>query len=46
MKSGGIKMSWRNHSTHREETKAVKKALEKAGIKFKKVGHGTGTAWE
>ncbi|MBT9143940.1 MAG: hypothetical protein DDT29_02354 [Dehalococcoidia bacterium] len=38
-------MSWRNHSTHREETKAVKLALKEAGIPFTKVGHGTGSAW-
>ncbi len=37
-------MSWRNHETHREETKAVKTALKDAGITAK-VGHGTGTAW-
>jgi len=37
-------MSWRNQKTHREETKAVKEALKKAGISAK-VGHGTGTAW-
>jgi len=36
---------WRKHQTHREETRAVKKALEKAGIHPKKVGHDTGTAW-
>jgi len=38
-------MSWRKHSTHREETRAVKKALIEAGIPVKKVGHGRGTAW-
>lgn len=38
-------MGWRNHTTHREETKAVKTALTAAGIPFRKVGHGTGTAW-
>lgn len=38
-------MNWRKHSTHREETRAVKKALIEAGIPVKKVGHGTGTAW-
>jgi len=38
-------MSWRKHSTHREETRAVKKALIEEGIPVKKVGHGTGTAW-
>lgn len=37
-------MSWRNHKTHREETKAVKQALERRGIKAK-VGHGKGTGW-
>ena len=37
-------MTWRNHSTHQEETKAVKAALAEAGIKAK-VGHGSGTAW-
>lgn len=36
---------WRRHKTHREETQAVKKALEKAGIKFRHVGHDRGTAW-
>ncbi len=35
---------WRKHKTHREETKAVKDALAKAGLKAK-VGHGSGTAW-
>lgn len=35
---------WRRHKTHREETRAVKRALEKVGIKAK-VGHDTGTAW-
>lgn len=35
---------WRRHKTHREETQAVKKALEQAGIKAK-IGHDTGTAW-
>ena len=38
-------MSWRNHKTHAEETKAVKEALRKARIPFRKVGHGSGTAW-
>ena len=38
-------MTWRNHKTHAEETKAVKDALRKAGIPFRKVGHGSGTAW-
>lgn len=37
-------MSWRNHDSHQEETKAVKKALADAGIKAS-VTHGTGTAW-
>jgi len=37
-------MSWRKHKTHREETKAVKEALSKAGFKAR-VGHGSGTAW-
>lgn len=37
-------MSWRKHETHKEETKAVKQALTKAGIKAT-VGHGRGTAW-
>lgn len=37
-------MSWRNHDSHKEETKAVKKALADAGIKAS-VTHGTGTAW-
>jgi len=35
---------WRNHNTHREETGAVKAALNAAGINCT-VGHGTGTAW-
>jgi len=38
-------MSWRNHKTHLEESKAVKDALVKAGFANVKVGHGTGTAW-
>ncbi len=38
-------MSWRNHKSHREETQAVKEALRKEGIPFRKVEHGTGTAW-
>ena len=38
-------MSWRNHKTHAEETKAVKQALREARIPFRRVGHGTGTAW-
>ena len=37
-------MAWRNQENHREETKAVKKALLDAGIKAN-VTHGTGTAW-
>lgn len=37
-------MSWRNHKSHKEETKAVKQALARKGIKAK-VGHGRGTAW-
>ena len=37
--------SWRNHQTQAEETRAVKDALKKAGLPFRKVGHGTGTAW-
>ena len=38
-------MAWRIQGSHREETKAVKAALDKAGIRYKRVGHGTGTAW-
>ncbi len=38
-------MAWRNHSTHKEETKAVKAALVKAGYADARVGHGSGTAW-
>lgn len=38
-------MSWRNHSNHKEETKAVKAALKAANIPFTRVGHGKGTAW-
>lgn len=38
-------MSWRKQKTHREETKAVKDALKKAGFTNVRVGHGTGTAW-
>jgi len=38
-------MSWRNHKTHREETKAVKDALLKAGFTNVRVGHDRGTAW-
>ena len=37
-------MSWRNHESHKEETKAVKKALTDIGIKAS-VTHGTGSAW-
>lgn len=37
-------MTWRKQENHREETKAVKKALASAGIDAK-VTHGTGTAW-
>ena len=37
-------MAWRNHDTHKEETKAVKAALKALGINAK-VGHGHGTAW-
>jgi len=37
-------MTWRNHDTHKEETKAVKKALQEIGINAT-VHHGTGTAW-
>lgn len=38
-------MSWRKQNSHREETQAVKDALRAAGIRFKSVGHGNGTAW-
>jgi hypothetical protein len=38
-------MTWRNHNSHREETAAVKKALEEAGYKGVRVGHGHGTGW-
>jgi hypothetical protein len=38
-------VSWRKQNSHREETQAVKKALEQAGIKPVSVGHDTGTAW-
>lgn len=38
-------MTWRNHKTHREESKAVKEALLKAEFSNVKVSHGTGTAW-
>ena len=37
-------MAWRNHDNHKEETKAVKKALADNGINAK-VTHGRGTAW-
>jgi len=37
-------MAWRKQKTHREETKDVRAALQRAGINAK-VGHGTGTAW-
>ncbi|MFA5176633.1 MAG: hypothetical protein WC440_00610 [Candidatus Omnitrophota bacterium] len=37
-------MAWRNFDTHREETKAVKAALNAAGINCV-VKHRTGTAW-
>jgi len=38
-------MTWRNQKTHRDETKAVKDALLKAGFTNVRVGHGRGTAW-
>ncbi len=38
-------MGWRKHATRAEETQAVKDALRAAGLPFRKVGHGTGTAW-
>jgi hypothetical protein len=38
-------MNWRNQSTHKDETKAVKVALLAAGLPVVRVGHGTGTAW-
>lgn len=38
-------MSWRKQGSHREETKAVKNALRRAGINPKSVGHDRGTAW-
>lgn len=38
-------MTWRKHRTHREETAAVKAALRAAGIPFRGVSHGRGTAW-
>lgn len=37
-------MAWRNHETHKAETKAVKLALAEAGINAH-VTHGHGTAW-
>lgn len=37
-------MAWRNQANHREETKAVKRALTDSGIEAK-VTHGRGTAW-
>lgn len=37
-------MTWRNQANHREETKAVKRALADSGINAK-VTHGRGTAW-
>ena len=37
-------MAWRKQANHREETKAVKKALADVGIDAK-VTHGRGTAW-
>jgi len=36
--------SWRKHSTHSQETRAVKRALATVGIPAK-VSHGKGTAW-
>lgn len=38
-------MTWRIHPDHWSETKAVKRALAKAGFRHARVGHGTGTAW-
>ena len=38
-------MAWRRHKTHKEETKAVRKALTDKGYKVRHVGHGHGTAW-
>jgi hypothetical protein len=38
-------MTWRNHKSHRDETKAVKEALLKAGYNHVRVNHGTGTTW-
>ena len=37
-------MAWRNHDNHKEETKAVKKALADSRIEAK-VTNGRGTAW-
>lgn len=37
--------TWRRHPDHKTETAAVKAALRAAHIPFRKVGHGTGTAW-
>ena len=37
-------MTWRNFENHKDETKAVKQVLRKAGIAAK-VGHWRGTAW-
>ena len=44
VRNGENTMSFRNHSDHKSETKAVKAALRAAGINAK-VGHGSGTAW-
>ena len=38
-------MGWRRHKSHREETLAVKKALNEAGIHPESVRHDRGTAW-
>mgnify|MGYP001558289436 CR=1 FL=1 len=38
-------MSWRNQSSHRQETREVKAALLKVGVPVRSVGHGKGTAW-
>ena len=38
-------MSWRNHENHKAETKAVKRALQDAGIPVTSIRHGKGTAW-
>ena len=37
-------MSWRNHRTDAEETRAVKAALKERGIPVKWIKHGRGTA--